>query len=52
MDRARMLAPPIPRGAIDVRLVRRGFEWVRCYKIKNGDKIRTLTKFYVFELIA
>ena len=33
-----MLTIPLPKGAIDIRLIRRGWGIERCYRLQNGDQ--------------
>jgi len=41
MDRARMASPPLPRSAIDIKIVERKWGIERFYKTPNGTEIRT-----------
>ena len=45
MDRARIVWPPVPKEAIDIKLVNKKWGILRSYKTPTGPKIYTTAAF-------
>ncbi len=45
MDRARMVSPPLPKDATEIRLTQRPWGIERSYKTSNGYEICTAAAF-------
>ncbi len=45
MDHARMVSPPLPKEAIDIRIVEREWGFERSFKTPNGPEVYTPAPF-------